>query len=102
MAAVSSLVVSEISGSRALCTGRVRVMPTEATAARTQTSPNDASAITAAPSTAAVTACTPYPRRRACGARIRPSRAAAADASSAAGTTCDIAITLAPRTPWPS
>ena len=77
-------------------------MATEPTAARTQTSANDASASNAAPTTAAITAWRAYPRRRACGARIRPSRAAAADASSAAGTTCDIAITLAPRTPWTS
>ena len=56
LAAVSSLVVSEISGSRALWTGRVRVMATEPTAARTQTSANDASANNAAPTTAAIPA----------------------------------------------
>jgi len=97
--AVSSLVVSEISGSSVLWTGLVRLMATVLAAASTQTSTNGASSSIAAPAAAVVTAWAAYPSRSARGAGSRPSQAAAGDANRAVGTSWATAMTLAPRTP---
>ena len=97
--AVSSLVVSETSGSRALWTGRVNVMATAPTAPNTHTTANGASSSTTTPAAIVVTAWARYPSRSALGVGIPPSQVAATDARRADGTSMTTAIRLAPRTP---
>ena len=98
--AVASLAVSEISGSRALWTGRVRLMATVFAAASAHTTANGASSSTTtatdggrhglgrrSPATALASPAAGQPARRDGGRQRR-------------GTSRTTAMTLAPRTPW--
>ena len=97
--AVSSAVVSESSGSRALCTGRVIATVTEATAASAATTANCAPAASAAPQPMNARACAAYPRARARPRARRSARRARPGARTAAGTSWTRATRLAARTP---
>ena len=97
--AVSSPVVSEMSGSSALCTGRVRVIVTDDATASATTTGNSAPSSTPVPTTAQASDWAAYPSVRARAIGSRPSHAANGDARSAAGTSWTSAMMLALRTP---